>query len=66
LHEIYYTCHWQVGIKEIASRGYDLDIKNPTREEAEVQYSSAELIEMLQSSFERSSKLLQELKKDLA
>ena len=57
---------WKVGINDIASRGYDLDIKNPHREETEVEYSSAELIEMLQASFEKSSRLLQELKKELA
>ena len=57
---------WKVRIDEIESRGYDLDIKNPMREETEAEYSSAELIEMLQASFEKSSKLLQELKKDMA
>jgi len=57
---------WKVKIADIAARGYDLDIKNPHREEAKVEYSSAELIEMLQTSFEKSSKLLQELKKDMA
>jgi len=57
---------WKVKIADIAARGYDLDIKNPHREEAEVEYSSAELIEMLQISFKKSGKLLQELKKDMA
>jgi type I restriction enzyme M protein len=57
---------WKVKIADIAARGYDLDIKNPHREEAKAEYSSAELIEMLQISFEKSGKLLQELKKDMA
>ena len=57
---------WKVKIADITARGYDLDIKNPTREEVEVEYSSAELIEMLQISFKKSGKLLQELKKDMA
>jgi type I restriction enzyme M protein len=57
---------WKVKIADIAARGYDLDIKNPHREEAKVEYSSDELIEMLQTSFEKSSKLLQALKKDMA
>ena len=53
---------WKVKIADIAARGYDLDIKNPI----EIEYRSTELIEMLQASFEKSSLLLQKLKKDMA
>lgn len=56
---------WKVRIADIATHGYDLDIKNPTRQEAEVEYTSAELIEMLQTSFNKSGKLLQQLREDI-
>lgn len=53
---------WKVDIKTIIDRGYDLDIKNPTKKEEEHEYSSAELIEKLDASFEKSSVLLNQLK----
>jgi type I restriction enzyme M protein len=56
---------WKVNIKTIIERGYDLDIKNPTKPEEEESHSSAELIQMLQSSFEKSEKLLTQLKESI-
>ena len=53
---------WKVDIKTIIERGYDLDIKNPGKQEEEHEYSSAELMEMLDASFEKSHKLLKQLK----
>ncbi len=53
---------WKVSIDEIEKRNYDLDIKNPTKEEEEIIYSSAELMEMLETSFSTSSDLLNKLK----
>jgi len=53
---------WKVDIKTIIERGYDLDIKNPTKQEEEHEYSSAELMEMLDASFDKSHKLLKQLK----
>lgn len=53
---------WKVDIKTIKERGYDLDIKNPTKQEEEQEYSSKELMEMLTKSFEKSTQLLQQLK----
>ena len=53
---------WKVNIKTIIERGYDLDIKNPTKPEEEKEYNSAELMEMLDASFEKSHKLLNQLK----
>jgi type I restriction enzyme M protein len=53
---------WKVNIKTIIERGYDLDIKNPTKKEEEKEYNSFELMEMLDASFERSHKLLNQLK----
>jgi type I restriction enzyme M protein len=53
---------WKVDIKTIIERGYDLDIKNPTKKEEEQEHSSAELMQMLHASFEKSNKLLNQLK----
>ena len=53
---------WKVGINTIVERGYDLDIKNPTKQEEEHEYSSSELMEMLDKSFAKSTVLLQHLK----
>jgi type I restriction enzyme M protein len=56
---------WKVNIKNIIERGYDLDIKNPTKPEEEDSVSSAELIQMLHNSFEKSDKLLTHLKESI-
>jgi len=53
---------WKVPIKTIIEHGYDLDIKNPTKPEEEHEYNSAELMEMLHASFEKSNTLLNQLK----
>ena len=53
---------WKVNIKTIVERGYDLDIKNPTKQEEAHEYSSAELMDMLHNSFEKSNQLLNQLK----
>lgn len=53
---------WKVDIQTIIDRNYDLDIKNPTKQEEEVIYSSSELMEMLDSSFSKSHDLLNQLK----
>jgi type I restriction enzyme M protein len=56
---------WKVNIQTIIDRGYDLDIKNPARQEEEQEYSSAELIEMLGKSMGKSNDLLNQLKEAL-
>jgi len=53
---------WKVDIQTIIDRNYDLDIKNPTKAEATHDYSSAELMELLHQSFDRSNSLLDQLK----
>lgn len=53
---------WKVDIKTIKERGYDLDIKNPTKKEEEHEYNSSELMEMLATSFEKSNLILTQLK----
>ncbi len=56
---------WKVDIQTIIDRGYDLDIKNPHREEEEHEYTSAELIELLEISMQKSNELLTQLKSEL-
>ena len=53
---------WKVDIQTIIDRNYDLDIKNPTKQEEAHEYNSVELMDMLHSSFERSNALLNQLK----
>ena len=53
---------WKVDIKTIIDRNYDLDIKNPNKQEEIIEYSSKELMQMLEISFDKSQKLLNRLK----
>ena len=53
---------WKVDIQTIIDSNYDLDIKNPVKVEQEIEHSSSELMNMLESSFSTSSKLLSQLK----
>ena len=53
---------WKVNIQTIIDRNYDLDIKNPNKKEETIEHNSVELMEMLQSSFVKSSELLSQLK----
>lgn len=53
---------WKVDIQTIIDRNYDLDIKNPIKQEESHDYSSAELMAMLESSFSKSHALLGQLK----
>jgi len=57
---------WQVDVETIKANGYDLDIKNPNQEEEEVQYSSAELLDLLHQSLAKSDELLIHLKRELS
>jgi len=57
---------WKVSIDTIKERNWDLDIKNPNREDDEIEHSTTELLEMLHSSFSKSDELLGKLKKELA
>lgn len=56
---------WKVDIKTIIERGYDLDIKNPNKQEVENEYTSTELVDMLEISMQKSCDLLNELKSEL-
>jgi type I restriction enzyme M protein len=54
---------WKVDINTIIDRNYDLDIKNPTKQEETHEYNSVELMDLLHSSFDKSNALLNQLKK---
>ncbi len=56
---------WKVDIKTIHERGYDLDIKNPSKQAEVHEYSSAELIELLVKSMLKSNELLNKIKSEL-
>jgi len=56
---------WKVPIEEIEARGWNLDIKNPTKKEEPIEHSSEELIKMLEDSFQESEKILDSIKKEL-
>ncbi len=56
---------WKVDIEVIKENGWNLDIKNPHKEEEEQVYSSSELLEFLHKSFEKSDELLKKLKREL-
>ncbi|MCB0490718.1 MAG: class I SAM-dependent DNA methyltransferase [Cyclobacteriaceae bacterium] len=56
---------WKVNLKTIEDRGFDLDIKNPTKKETVHEYTSKELIDLLDKSFEKGHKLLSEIKDNL-
>ena len=53
---------WKVPIQTIIDRNYDLDIKNPTKQEENHEYNSVELMDLLHSSFDKSNNLLEQLK----
>ncbi len=53
---------WKVPMQTIIERGYDLDIKNPTKQEESQAFSSTELMAQLHASFEKSNLLLEQLK----
>jgi type I restriction enzyme M protein len=53
---------WKVDIQTIIDRNYDLDIKNPTKQEEAHEYNSVELMEMLSNSFKKSNDLFNLIK----
>jgi type I restriction enzyme M protein len=53
---------WKVDIQTIIDRNYDLDVKNPTKQEETHEYNSEELMDLLHTSFDKSNALLNQLK----
>ena len=56
---------WKVSIETLKENGFNLDIKNPFVKEEETSSTTAELLQMLDDSFKKSSELLAELKNAL-
>jgi type I restriction enzyme M protein len=56
---------WKVPIQTIIDRNYDLDIKNPTKQEESQEYNSIELMDLLHSSFDKSNTFLEQLKETI-
>jgi type I restriction enzyme M protein len=56
---------WKVDIQTIIGHGYDLDIKNPKKQEMVHEYTSDELIDLLGKSMKNSNDLLNQLKSEL-
>jgi type I restriction enzyme M protein len=56
---------WKVDIKTLIERGYDLDIKNPNKQEAVHEYTSSQLIDLLEKSMLKSNDLFTQLKSEL-
>jgi len=54
---------WKVKAKDLIN--WDLDIKNPNRQEDEHEYTTEELVQLLESSLAKSNDLLGQLKKVL-
>jgi type I restriction enzyme M protein len=53
---------WKVNIKTIADRNYDLDIKNPNKQEEAHEYNSIELMDLLDKSFDKSHQLIKQIR----
>ncbi len=53
---------WKVPIQTIIDRNYDLDFKNPTKQDETHEYNSIELMDLLHNSFDKSNSLLEQLK----
>lgn len=56
---------WKVNIAEIEAKNFDLDIKNPNKKEEKQEFSSVELIKMLEDSFDETKKILNEIRAEL-
>ncbi len=56
---------WKVNIETLKARNYDLDIKNPHKTEDLHEYTSQEIIRLLENSFARSQALLNQMKEEI-
>lgn len=53
---------WKVDIQTVIERNYNLDINNPNKKEEVIEYSSSELMDMLDASFDKSHNLLTQIR----
>lgn len=58
-------CAWKIGIEEIKTRNYNLDFKNPTKENDEKQHTISELLEKFKTSYSKVSDLISLIEKEL-
>lgn len=56
---------WRVTASALKERNYDLDIKNPNRQQEQSTHTSTQLLEMLELSFEKSAEILRQMKEGL-
>lgn len=56
---------WKIHIETIKARNYDLDIKNPHKVEEDHEYTSQQIIGLLEKSFAKSKELLDQLRGEL-
>ena len=54
---------WKVKVKDLVN--WDLDIKNPNKQEEVYEYTTGELMNMLEDSLAKSNELVKQLKKEL-
>jgi type I restriction enzyme M protein len=55
---------WKASIEEIKKRNYNLDIKNPNREDTNVELGKNELIEKIGMNFQKANELLIKIKRE--
>ncbi len=55
---------WKVSIEDIIKNNYNLDIKNPNKNDEEIVYNKEELIEKISKNLERSKELLELINKN--
>lgn len=53
---------WRVGIDEIKTRNYNLDIKNPNRKEEKEILDTKELIDAIEANFREATAILEKIK----
>jgi type I restriction enzyme M protein len=56
---------WKVDIQTIIDNGYDLDVKNPNKPKESLEFTSSELLELLDKSLKKNYELLNQLKDEL-
>ena len=56
---------WQVSLQDLEQNGYNLDIKNPHTPQEEQLPTSAELLDLLHQSLQKSDQLLTQLKSEI-
>ena len=57
---------WKVNIETLRARNYDLDIKNPHKQDDDVEHTSHDLIQHLRRTSAKSERLLSQAKSEIA